>query len=373
MRTRPAVTRSGSGLTVQRSVLAEAAKRKPSNQQKTVRRPPPARRQPIPTIVEPPPQVQSRQEEELVQPAGDGLTITEIPDNSSDPSKNESVSAPMLNALLQFRNDQLDFQEEIRSSIGSLPSQKSVPKPPTLTSTGFAKQQEFNLLSISALNDIKSASKNNPALIGEIVDKELRRIKSRNSQLVMADRFPGSLSIMESLQDLADLKNDPDCAPFLSETLQLCGANARRSQGQGRYSGPGGQPFWSRGRGRGAPGQQYHPPQYSQWGQYPPAAASMQLPGLSSAPYYANQQQGMVLFSGNRAPRSVVGPCNWCHAFGHLQRECAAKAQFESGRQISAVSAQGPQGVRTFPTPPPAIAWPGGNYGGPAAPQQNSQ
>ncbi|MCP3666858.1 MAG: hypothetical protein GY696_30920 [Gammaproteobacteria bacterium] len=279
MRTRPAVTRSGSGLAIQRSVLAEAAQRKSSRQQKIVRKPP--RHTPIPTVVEPPPQVQ---QEEFLQPADD---------------------APMLTALLQFRNEQLDFQEEIRSSIGSLPSQESAPNPPKLISPDFAKQQEFNLGVISALNSIKLALKTDrPALIGEVVDKELRRVKSRNSQLVMADRFPGSLSIMESLQDLADLKNDPDCAPFLSEALH----------------------------------------------------------------FYANQQHGMVPFSGNRAPQSVIGPCNFCHAFGHLRRNCVAKAQFDSG-QVTAISAQDPHVV----LPPSAIAWSGGNFGGPAAPQQYSQ
>ncbi len=282
MRTRPAVTRSGSGLAIQRSVLAEAAQRKSSRLQKTVRKPP--RRSPIPTIAEPPPQIQ---QEDFLQPADDSL---------------------ILNALLQFRNEQLDFQEEIRSSIGSLPSQESAPNPPNLISPGFAKQQEFNLGVISALNSIKLALKTDPALIGEIVDKELRRVKSRNSQLLMADRFPGSLSIMESLRDLADLKNDPDCAPFLSETLH----------------------------------------------------------------FYANQQQGMVPFSGNRAPQSVIGACNFCHAFGHLRRNCVAKAQFDAG-QVTTISAQDPQVVHNFPMPPPATAWSGGNFGGPAAPLQYSQ
>ncbi len=40
----------------------------------------------------------------------------------------------------------------------------------------------------------------------ELVKDESKRLHTRNSKIVMADRFPGSLSILDSVEELEDRK-----------------------------------------------------------------------------------------------------------------------------------------------------------------------
>ncbi len=61
----------------------------------------------------------------------------------------------------------------------------------------------------------------NPVEVKKLLDSEIAKFQSRNHKLLMADRFPGSLDILESLQDLGDLKNDPECGPFVSDAIQI--------------------------------------------------------------------------------------------------------------------------------------------------------
>ncbi|MCP4937232.1 MAG: hypothetical protein GY927_24245 [bacterium] len=239
-----------------------------------------------------------------------------------------------------MRNDQLDFQESLQQRLSQIEERSRQPKKaPALESKSLSKQQEFNVAHIAELEDLKNLISTDSAKALEKVDTEIAKFRLRNNKLLLADKFPGSLSVLESLQELSELKKDPDCAPFLVDVLQL---TAR--------SGRGSQAFGGGGRGRGTPGA-YQQPQFL-------PQSPVQFPAIGSAPYYA-QNQGLVL-SGNRAPRTIVGPCNFCSAYGHLQRNCELyKRAAESAQRGQSVSSA----VGSALVPSPALAWPtGGSF-----------
>lgn len=148
--------------------------------------------------------------------------ISHVPDLASTPSS--QLSEPLLNILLQARNEQMDFQENIEKQLSDLTARFGATSQPApqLVSKSFAKQHEFNSGVISHLQDLKNSISSNPTKALELIDAELSHLHSRNSKLVLADRFPGSLSILESMQELDDLKKDPSCASFLG-LLNLTG------------------------------------------------------------------------------------------------------------------------------------------------------
>ncbi len=300
------------------------------------------------------------------------LTITDVSDSTSDSvaqnsntaaaAAEQSVPDSILNVLLEMRNNQVDMQEQIaelkNTNSSSTVVQQQV-KLPDFGSKALSKQ--FVTEMISSLQKLKSVSSAD-SKSSELWDMELTKIRSRNAKLVMADKFPGSLSILDSLQELSELKKDPLCGPFVAEAIQLSSGSQSR----------GGRPFSYRGRGRGAPYQYQQGYQYQGYQNQGYQNRGFQPPAYNSSPYYANQQQGMVLYSGFRQPRRVIGPCHSCQAFGHLQRDCPQnygynqfRGQYRNGGQ------QGFSGnLQAITAPPEAIVWPSGSQAGTSGPQK---
>ncbi|MCP3664415.1 MAG: hypothetical protein GY696_18315 [Gammaproteobacteria bacterium] len=300
-------------------------------------------RQPIATVVE------------------EGVVSDNVPETALPSS---DYSPGMMNVLLETRNSLLDFQESVQKQFTDLKSEqrsqnraKTKASPPALSSKAFAKQHEFNSNILGNLEEVRDLFYSDPAKAMELLEEEIKRLRARNSKLVMADRFPGSLSIWDSLEELEDLKKNSDSAPMLSEVLQLSLRGQRSSN----------QPFPAWGRGQGAPSYQSSFPR-------PP----FQLPANGNAPYYANRQQGIVLYSGDRAPRRVVGPCNHCGAYGHLQRDCEIRKALHDPRAQRPPFPGFYDSQRAFPSlpaltaPPAALMYPGGAQGS-FQPGQGSQ
>ncbi len=276
-------------------------------------------------------------------------------DNSLATEQSSSVPESLLNVLVELRNSQAAMQESSEkfqatternfARLEAGKSCSSASKMPNLESKAFSKQYEFNDSVWAGLQSLKDSVDSDKAL--ELIDLECDKISRRNKKLVMADRFPGSLTYLESMQDFAELKNDPECGPFVSDAIQMSMQNRRGSGG----------PFRGRGRGRYAP--------YSS-GQNQSGQGQIQLPNSGSAPYYVGEQQGMVISGGYRQ-RRVVGPCNLCYQMGHLQRNCPQAEMFHQFNQFPQRFSGQYRGQRfiaplqNITAPPAAITWPSGN------------
>ncbi len=134
-------------------------------------------------------------------------------------------SQSMANLFLRLS----DFQETVLKRIDDLERKQNESefqpvnhqKVPTLESKSFSKQHEFNQSVYNILSEARQKIQSDPEAATKILDSGLSQLESRNCQLVLADRYPGALSLIESLEELDDLKSDPKIAPLIGDPFRL--------------------------------------------------------------------------------------------------------------------------------------------------------
>ncbi|MCP3666930.1 MAG: hypothetical protein GY696_31290 [Gammaproteobacteria bacterium] len=131
----------------------------------------------------------------------------------------------VLYTVLKMCTHQMEVHESVQKQLAEMnkiskirKESKPVSKP---ESVPLGKQYEFNSAHISSLEELKTEFGSNPGKAIERIDEEIQKFKIRNSKLLMADRFPGSLGILETLEELSDLKKDPVSRSFVADAIQM--------------------------------------------------------------------------------------------------------------------------------------------------------
>lgn len=194
------------------------------------------------------------------------------------------------------------FSVEALSQLAELLTPPTVHSVPTLTRQGFAKQAEFNVV---VLNKLECA-KRDPNAIDAIIDF----IRERNNLLVMADKNPKILDMMDTARALEGASQSSSSsmlqALVLAQSLNQTNERKRRASSPPFHS----QPFRYGAPAHSASGAQNHsrlPSLATTYSQY------SSLPGFSQG----GSTAGYRAFSSRS-----TGPCHNCGQYGHFRAYC---------------------------------------------------